>query len=209
MSHKVNPKSFRLRKSEDWHSRWMNRKKLPEYLEEDFKIRNFIETKLKEAGVENIEIERFANKISVIINSSRPGLVIGRGGQGAEEIKKGLEKIIPQKEIKIEVREIKRPWTSAALSAQWVAQQLEKRVSHRRAAKQVLEKIMANKEVLGSRIEISGRLGGSEIARREWLKKGNLPRQTLRADIDYALAEAYCNYGTIGIKIWIYKGEKF
>jgi len=214
MAHKVHPKSFRLRRAGDWLSRWISRKKLPEYLAEDFQIRDFIFKKLKDAGVEQVEIERFPGKVNVIINTSRPGLIIGRGGKGAEELKKALEKILPppkegKRELRVEIREVKNPWTSASLSAQWIAQQLEKRVGHRRAMKQCMEKIMANKEVLGARIEVSGRLGGSEISRREWLQKGKLPRQSLRAIIDYHLAEAFCTYGVIGVKVWIYKGERF
>ncbi len=214
MSHKVHPKSFRLRRAGDWLSRWINKKKLPECLAEDFQIRDFISKKLKDAGVEQVEIERFPGKVNVIISTSRPGLIIGRGGKGAEELKKALEKTLPvpkegKRELRIEIREVKNPWASASLSAQWIAQQLEKRVGHRRAMKQGMEKIMANKEVLGARIEISGRLGGSEISRREWLQKGKLPRQSLRAVIDYHLAEAFCTYGVIGVKVWIYKGERF
>ncbi|MFH1820552.1 MAG: 30S ribosomal protein S3 [Candidatus Nealsonbacteria bacterium] len=210
MSHKVHPKAFRLRDSADWESRWLNTKKTPQYLEEDFKIRTFIEKKMKDSAIQNVEIERFAGKVSVIINSARPGLIIGRGGKGAEELKKALDKLsLTKSELRVEIREIKNIWTSASLVGQYMAQQLEKRMPHRRALKQSLEKIMLNKEVEGARIEISGRLGGSEIARREWLKKGRLPRQTLRAVIDYALTEAFCPYGVIGIKVWIYKGDKF
>ncbi|MFH1780503.1 MAG: 30S ribosomal protein S3 [Candidatus Nealsonbacteria bacterium] len=211
MSHKVHPKAFRVKNSADWSSRWLSKRNTPQLLEEDFKIRTFLKKKLKECSVESIEIERFAGKTNVIINSARPGLIIGRGGKGAEDLKKEIEKILGEakKELRIEIREIKNVWTSAALSGQWVAQQIEKRMPHRRIMKQVLEKIMANKEIKGSRVELSGRLGGNEIARREWLKKGRLPLQTLRAVIDYALTEALCTYGIIGIKVWIYKGEKF
>lgn len=216
MTHKVHPKAFRLRDVQDWDSRWMNQKKLPEYLEEDFKIRKFLENKLKDCAVSNIEIERFPGKVNIIINSARPGFIIGRGGQGAEDLKKELDATLSppkevkgKKELKIEIKEVRDLWASASLVSQWVSQQLEKRISHRRAMKQALGKIMASKEVKGARIEVSGRLGGSEIARREWLKKGRLPRQTLRAIIDYAQAEAYCTYGVIGVKVWIYKGERF
>lgn len=214
MTHKVHPKSFRLRDIADWESRWFSKKNLRGYLEEDFIIRKFLEKKLKDSGVQNIEIERSPSKVTVIINSARPGFIIGRGGKGAEDLKKDLEKKLPlpkegKRELKIEIREVRNPWLSASLAGQWIAQQIEKRVAHRRVLKQALEKIMANKEVKGARIEIAGRLGGNEIARREWLKKGRMPRQTLRAVIDYAHVEAFCTYGTIGIKVWIYKGEKF
>lgn len=214
MSHKVHPKSFRLRDIGDWESRWFSKKRLRDYLEEDFIIRKFLEKKLKDSGVQNIEIERSPGKVLIIINSARPGFIIGRGGKGAEDLKKELDKKLPlskdgKRELKIEIREVKNPWISASLAGQWIAQQIEKRVSHRRVLKQALEKIMVNKEVKGARIEIAGRLGGNEIARREWLKKGRMPRQTLRAIIDYAHVEALCTYGIIGIKVWIYKGERF
>ena len=214
MTHKVHPKSFRLRDLGDWESRWFSKKRLRDYLEEDFIIREFLTKRLEDCSVQNIEIERSAGKVSIIINSARPGFIIGRGGKGAEDLKKELDKkLSPSKEgkreLKIEIKEVKNPWISAPLAGQWIAQQIEKRVAHRRVVKQALGKITANKEVKGARIEISGRLGGNEIARREWLKKGRLPRQTLRAIIDYALTEAHCTYGTIGIKVWIYKGDRF
>ncbi len=214
MTHKVHPKSFRLRDLADWDSRWFSKKRLRDYLEEDFIIREFLIKKLKDSGVQNIEIERSPGKVNIIINSARPGFIIGRGGKGAEDLKKILEKKLPlskegKREIKIEIREVKNPWISAALAGQWIAQQIEKRVRFRRVIKQALGKIIGNKEVKGARIEISGRLDGSDIARREWLKRGRLPRQTIRAIIDYAHTEANCTYGTVGIKVWIYKGERF
>ncbi len=213
MAHKVHPKSYRLKNLAGWDSRWLDKKKTPQYLEEDFRIREVIQKKIGKLGLEKIEIERFPNKLNVIISSARPGLIIGRGGEGVEELKKELEKKVfktgPRKEIKLEIKEIKDVWSSASLSAQWVVQQIERRIPPRRVLKQGLEKIMTSKINKGARIEVAGRLGGKEIARREWLKKGKLPRQTLRADIDYAQEKAYCTYGTIGVKVWIYKGEKF
>ena len=221
MAHKVHPKAFRIKNIGDWDSRWLDNKKMPQYLEEDFKIREAIQNKIGKFGVERIEIERFPGKITVLISSARPGLIIGRGGEGIELLRKELMKaIIPKKpskllaqegkkELKIEIKEIKDPWSSAVLSGQWIAQQIEKRVRHRRVLKQAIEKIMAAKGVKGVRIDISGRLDGAEIARRTSLKKGRLPRQTLRADIDFARERASCTYGIVGIKVWIYKGEKF
>jgi small subunit ribosomal protein S3 len=214
MTHRVHPKIFRIKKITDWDSRGFYRKKLPEFLEEDLKIREFLRKKLGRIGVEKIEIERFPGKINIIISSARPGLIIGRGGGGVEELKRDLEIILKpakegKRELKLEIREIKDPWASASLSAQWIAQQIEKRIPHRRVLKQALDKILAVKGIEGGRVEVAGRLGGAEIARREWLKKGRLPRQTLRADIDYATARAFCTYGVIGVKVWIYKGEKF
>jgi small subunit ribosomal protein S3 len=217
MAHKAHPKGLRLGHTANWESRWFNDKKFSKYLEEDFIIREFLEEKLKDGAVEKIEIERSPGKLTIIVSTARPGLVIGRGGRGVEELKNALEKEIIQKsplgkeprELKLEIREIRNPWTSAALVAQWVAQRLEKRIPYRRALKQALSKIMSYKEIQGARIEVSGRLNGVSIARREWLQEGKLPRQTLRADIDYGFAQAYCSYGVIGVKVWLYKGEKF
>jgi small subunit ribosomal protein S3 len=211
MSHRVHPKAFRIRGIEDWNSRGFYEKDFALTLREDLKIREFLQKKIGKLGVEKIEIERFPAKINIIISTARPGLVIGRGGGGVEELKKELEeKILKRKgELKIEIREIKSPWTSAPLVSQWMADQIEKRVRYRRVLKGALAKIMAQKGVEGARVQVAGRLDGVEIARREWLKKGRLPRQTIRADIDYAQNRAYCTYGIVGIKVWIYKGEKF
>jgi small subunit ribosomal protein S3 len=219
MAHKVYPKAFRMREISDWNSRGFYGKNLSKKLEEDFRIREFLKKRLKEAGVQRVEIERAPNEINIIINSTRPGIILGRGGAGVENLQKSLKKLIEKnrqqktaskrKEIKIEVREVKNPWSQASFVAQWVAQQFERRIHYRRVLKHSLEKVMVQKEVKGVRIEVSGRLNGVEIARREWLQKGSLPRQTIRADIDYAQEEAYCTYGVIGIKVWIYKGEKF
>ncbi len=217
MSHKVHPKSYRIRNTDDWSSRGFYQKNLPQYLKEDFEIRKFLTEKLDKMGVERIEIERFTKKTNVIIASSRPGLIIGRGGEGVEKIKKDLVKMLEKKlskkfiagEIAIEIKEVRNPWASAPLSSEWVSEQLKRRVRHKRVLKQIMDKIMSNKEVVGARVELSGRLDGVEIARREWLQKGRLPRQTIRADIDYHQNIAVCPYGTIGIKVWIYKGEKF
>ena len=213
MTHKVHPKAYRLKNLSDWDSRWLTIKKNPQYLEGDFRIREIIKDKIGKTGVEKIEIERFPGKVTVIISSARPGLIIGRGGEGVENLRKEIEKKVfklsGREKLKIEIKEVRDPWASAALSAQWMAQQLEKRIPFRRVLKQGLEKITSSKAVKGARVEVAGRLDGSEIARRAWLKKGRLPRQTLRADIDYAQERAHCSYGLIGIKIWIYKGDKF
>lgn len=225
MAHKVHPKSFRIKGIADWNSRGFYKKNFPKYLEEDFNIREFLEKKLGKMGIEKIEIERFAGKTTIIIYSARPGLIIGRGGGGVEELRKEImldilkrglrsvkkEEFLKQgkQELKIEIREVKDPWASAELSAQWIAQQIEKRVRFRRVLKQALDKIMAAKGVQGARVEVAGRLDGNEIARTEWLRKGRLPRNTLRSNIDFAGERAYCTYGVVGIKVWIYKGEKF
>lgn len=211
MAHKVHPKAFRIKEITDWDSRGFYQRNFAQYLEEDFRIREFLRKKIGRLGVEKIEIERSPGKINLIIFSARPGLIIGRGGEGVEELKKELErKVLKEKqELKIEIQEVKTPWASAQLAAQWMAQQIEKRVPYRRVLKQALDKIMSQKEVQGARVEVAGRLDGVEIARREWLQRGRMPRQTLRAEIDYAQDRAYCSYGVIGVKVWIYKGEKF
>lgn len=214
MAHKVHPKIFRVRETSDWNSRGFYESDFAQKLEQDFKIRQFLKKKIGKMGIERIEIERFPGKINVIISTIRPGFIIGRGGKGIEELKEELEREMfkDQKkgeEIRLEVREIKSPWASATLTAQWMAQQIEKRVPYRRVLKQALSKVMSGKGVKGCRVQVSGRLNGVEIARKEWLQKGRLPRQTIRADIDYAHEEAYCTYGIIGIKVWIYKGDKF
>ena len=216
MSHKVHPKSFRIRGIEDWNIRGFYGKKMPQYLEEDFLIKDFLQKKLVEASLAGIEIEHSANKLNIIIETARPGLIIGRGGEGVELLKLEIEKKIKRKlksalkrQIKIEIKEVKNPWISATLVAKMAAQQIEKRIPFRQVMKKSIERVMTNREVKGIRMEMAGRLNGIEIARREWLSQGRLPRNTLRADIDYAQDEAHCTYGKIGIKVWIYKGEKF
>jgi len=213
MAHKVQQKVFRIKKITDWESRGFYKDKTARYLEEDFKIRKFLKKKLGKIGVEKIEIERFTGKVNVIISTIRPGLIIGRGGKGVEDLKKELENKVfkgkAKKELKLEIQEVRDPWSSAALCAQWITQQIEKRVSYRRVLKQAISKISSSKGVKGCRVQVSGRLNGIEIARKEWLQRGRLPRQSLRADIDFVQAEAFCTYGVIGVKVWIYKGEKF
>jgi len=216
MAHKVHPKSFRIKGTEDWNIRGFYGRKMPQYLEEDFLIKDFLRKKLIEASVSGIQIEHSANKVNVIIETARPGLIIGRGGEGIEKLKKEIEKKIQRKlknknirEIKLEIREVKNPWISSALVAQMAAQQIEKRMPFRQVLKKSIERVMTNREAKGIRMEVSGRLNGIEIARREWLGQGQMPRNTIRADIDYAHDEAKCTYGKIGIKVWIYKGEKF
>jgi small subunit ribosomal protein S3 len=222
MSHKVHPKIFRIKGIADWLSHGFYGKSVKNDLQEDYIIRTFIKLKLKDSSVENVEIDRFPNKVNVIINSGRPGLIIGRGGEGVEKLRAGVIKEVFRKKklslkelsnftkiLKIEIKEVQNPWLSAELVGQWVAQKIEKRTPFRKTIKQAIEKVMANKNAKGVKVEVSGRLDGAQIARSEWLGKGRLPRQTIRADIDYSLVEARCIYGTIGIKVWIYKGDRF
>ena len=216
MAHKVHPKSFRIRGAEDWNIRGFYGNKMTQYLEEDFLIKDFLRKKLAEASVANIQIEHSSNKLNIIIDTGRPGVIIGRGGGGVDALKTEVENKIKRKlknttnrGIKIEIREVKNPWISAALVAQMAAQQIEKRIPFRQVMKKSIERVMTNREAKGIRMEFAGRLNGIEIARREWLSQGRMPRNTLRADIDYAQDEAHCTYGKIGIKVWIYKGEKF
>jgi len=222
MSHKVHPKIFRIRGIEDWLSHGFYGNKPLKSVKEDYIIRTFLTKKLNEMSVEKIEIERYSNKTSAVIHSARPGLIIGRGGEGIEKIRAELLKVVfrknkltlkeladLQKRLKLEVKEVSNPWISSVLVGQWIAQKIEKRTPFRKTIKQAIEKVMGNKTVKGVKVVVSGRLDGSQIARSEWLEKGRLPRQTIRADIDYALTEARCTYGTIGIKVWIYKGDKF
>ena len=212
MAHKVHPKAFRIKETKDWSSRWIEKKNYAKTLQEDFMIREFLLKKLKEASVESVDIERILGKIMVIVTSGRPGLIIGRAGAGIESLRKAIEGIVGKtkaKEVRLDVREIKNLWESATLTAQFVAQQLEKRMPARRVLKQTLQKVMTTKGIEGVKVEIAGRLGGAEIARREWLKQGRLPLATLRAKIDYGFAEALTTFGTIGVKVWIFKGEEF
>ncbi|MGC9031322.1 MAG: 30S ribosomal protein S3 [Minisyncoccia bacterium] len=216
MSRKTNIKILKIKKMEDWKSRGFYEKKFPNFLKEDLFLREYLTKKFLNAGIEAIEIERSLNTIKIIIKTSRPGFIIGKGGKGVEflekEIREKLKKINNNqldKVIKIEIVEVKNPWTSAQIVAQWIALQLEKRIPYRRAMKMALAKILLNKEVKGAKILVSGRLNGVTIARSEHIEAGRLPRQNYRSDIDYGFAQAYCTYGVIGVKVWIYKGEKF
>jgi len=217
MTHTVHPYSHRLGILRDWKSRWFSPKgKFKEYLELDVVVRRFLEKKLKGNFVADIEIERNQKAIRVVISTSRPGMIIGRQGDGSQkllaEIKRLLEKkkLLPQKvELKLDIKEVKSPESNAAIVGEMVADGLEKRLPFRRVMKSMLEKVMANRDVLGVRIYLSGRLGGATMSRTEDRKLGCIPLQTLRADVDYACTKAIMPYGAIGVKVWIYKGEIF
>ncbi|OGZ94369.1 MAG: 30S ribosomal protein S3 [Candidatus Sungbacteria bacterium RIFCSPLOWO2_02_FULL_47_9] len=224
MTHRVHPYIFRIGQTTNWKSRWFSLKNYKEYLREDTMLREWLSTKLRPMHVSEIEIERSPNTMNIIIRTARPGILIGRGGEGATKLKKEVErqmikiwkripverkKPVPKRELKITVEEIKSPFLNAAVVAQSMADELEKRMPFRRVLKQTLDKISSQKEVLGVRLAISGRLDGSEMARYEWLKSGRIPLQTIRADVDFSQKVAYTTYGTIGIKVWIYKGDVF
>ncbi len=206
MGQKVNPHGLRIGIIKDWDTKWYaNDKNFGDQLVEDVKIRNFIKKKLYISGISRIEIERATNKIKVNIHTAKPGLVIGKGGAGIEELRKEVEGLTG-KSVLINITEIKSPDLDAQLVAENIASQLEKRISFRRAMKQSMLRVR-KLGAKGIKTSVSGRLGGAEIARREHYHEGTIPLQTLRADIDYGFAEADTTYGKIGVKVWIYKGE--
>lgn len=208
MGQKTSPISMRIGISRDWRSHYFGGKNYIKYLHDDIRIRQFLEKRLRYHAVDRIEIERNPGQVNIIIHTARPGLIIGRGGTGAEELKKEIEKVVSLKiPVKIEIQEFQNPETSASIMAEQIAEQIEKRVPYRRIMKRALAKIISNKNVKGAKIEIKGRLDGAEIARTEHLKHGLLPLQNLKANIDFAKNTAYTTYGTVGVKVWIYKGE--
>ncbi len=225
MGQKINPQSLRLGVTKPWPARWffaglggvssgLGTYKI--FLQEDEVIRNIVKAKVAQAGIASLEIERTSNNLRVLIKAARPGFIIGRGGKGIEELSKaleaGLKKVRTTKRsvaLSVNVEELKRSETASAYVGQQIAWDLEKRLPFRMTILKALENLMQNKDVKGAKIHISGRLDGGEIARREWKSSGALPLQTLRADIDYGQATAFTTYGTIGIKVWIYRGEIF
>ena len=210
MGQKVSPTSLRTGISKDWASRWFGGRKYVHYLKDDVAVRSFLAKKLKGMSVDRVELERGTDLLNVIIYTARPGLLIGRGGTGVEELKTSVHRLLKKKvSVRIEIQEVKSPELSAAIVAESIVDQIEKRIPFRRLMKQTLFKIMANRQAKGAKIQLGGRLDGAEIARSEHLEEGKLPLQTLRADIDFAKATAYTTFGTVGIKVWIYKGEKF
>lgn len=210
MAFKTPPKVQRAKRIDDYLSKGFYEKDFAKKLKEDFLIRKFLEEKLPRLAVCGIEIERAPEKIEVKILSPRPALILGKKGSLLEKLKEELKrKANIKEELILEVKEIKTFWDNAQLVANWMADQLEKRVPYRRVLKAALEKILQEKNVLGARVQVSGRLDGVEIARKEWLGKGRLPRATIRSQIDFAKSEAQTKVGTVGVKVWIYKGEKF
>ena len=205
MGQKVNPHGLRVGIVKDWDAKWYADKDFAANLHEDVKIRNFLKETLFIAGISRIEIERTNKRIKLTIHTAKPGMVIGRGGAGIEDIKKAMTRFT-DKQVDVNIAEIKQADMDATLVAENIAAQLEKRVSFRRAMKQCMQKSM-KAGALGIKTAVSGRLGGADMARTEFYKEGNIPLQTLRADIDYGFAEANTTYGKIGVKVWIYKGE--
>ncbi len=205
MGHKVHPLGFRLGVIRDWQAKWYADKSYLEFLQEDLKLRKAIEAKYPEAGISQVEIERQANKVSITIHTARPGVVIGRGGQRVDEMRLNLENLIG-KRVQLNIVEVHQPELDAFLVARSVAEQIEHRVAFRRAMKQALFRTM-QAGAKGMRIGCAGRLGGTEIARREVIHQGQVPLHTLRADIDYGFTEARTTLGRIGVKVWIYRGD--
>jgi len=208
MAHKVHPKVYRIGTTQDWDSVWFSKKNYKKFLQEDLKIREFLEKKFEKGIIERVKIERVGHTVTVKIRTARPGLLIGRGGEGAEKLSKEIAKIVKGKEIKVDIEEVKEPGISASLLAQQIAAEIERRVPFRRAVKRAIERIKRTGKAKGYKIVVKGRLDGAEIARKETFFEGQLPRQTIRADIDYGEARAHCSYGVVGVKVWIYKGEK-
>jgi small subunit ribosomal protein S3 len=202
---KVNPVGLRVGVIRDWDSRWYADKDFANLLHEDIKIREYIEKRLKDASVSKVEIERAANRVNISISTAKPGMVIGKGGSEVEALRKALN-ALTGKRVHINIIEIKRADMDAKLVAENIARQLENRISFRRAMKQTIQRAM-RAGALGIKTQVSGRLGGADIARAESYSEGTVPLHTLRADIDYATAEADTTYGKLGIKVWIYRGE--
>ena len=205
MGQKVNPHGLRVGVIKDWDSKWYAEKDFADYLVEDHKIRVFLKNKLYSAGVSKIEIERASDRVKVIIYTAKPGVVIGKGGSEIEKVKAELQKMTAKKVI-VDIKEVKRPDKDAQLVAENIAQQLENRISFRRAMKSCMSRTM-NSGALGVKTSVSGRLGGADMARTEFYSEGTIPLQTLRADIDYGFAEADTTYGKVGVKVWVYTGE--
>ncbi|MCH5322746.1 MAG: 30S ribosomal protein S3 [Helicobacter sp.] len=206
MGQKVNPIGLRLGINRNWESRWFpSFTTAPQNISEDYKIRKFLKKELYYAGVSDILIERTARKVRVTVVAARPGIIIGKKGADVEKLKESLKKIV-NKDVFINIKEVKKPQSNAQLAAESVATQLERRVAFRRAMKKVMQGAMKS-GAKGIKVKVSGRLAGAEMARTEWYMEGRIPLHTLRAKIDYGFAEALTTYGNIGVKVWIFKGE--
>lgn len=208
MGQKTHPLGFRLGITQKHRSSWFeNKESYPATLEEDYKIRTHIEAKLSSSGISKIEINRKSDQIELDIHTSRPGTIVGRSGAGIEKLKEELNQLLrTKKQIRINVTELVKPDSDASLIAEFIAQQLEKRVAFRRATRQAIQKAQ-RANIQGIKVQVSGRLNGAEIARSEWVREGRVPLQTLRADIDYATKRAQTTYGVLGVKVWVFNGE--
>lgn len=216
MTHIVHPFSHRLGIIRDWKSRWFGAKEeYKNFLKGDITLRSFLDKRLRGSHVSGVEIERNAKMFRIVIKTARPGMIIGRSGEGAIKLKNDILKeakrhnISIPKDFKLDIEEVRSPESNAAIVSEMVAEALERRLPFRTVLKQTVEKVMANRDVKGARIAISGRLGGAEMARYEQIRRGGIPLQTFRADIDYARNTARLPYGAIGVKVWIYKGQIF
>ena len=207
MGQKVHPYGFRLGVNRTWRSRWFARKDYGQLLHEDLRLKSMLKNKFAHAGVSRIDVERAANKLTVIIFTSRPGIIVGKKGSEIEKLKKELQ-LVTGRDVNLKIQEISKPELDSQLVAEGIAQQLEKRIAFRRAMRRAVDGTLRF-GAKGIKVRISGRLNGAEIARTEWYLSGQLPLHTLRADIDYGFAEASTTFGVIGIKVWIYKGEVF
>ncbi len=206
MGRKVHPIGFRLKINKTWEGRWFAEgEEYVKNLHQDFELRDLVRNEAPRAGVSRIEIERFPGKVKVVVHTAKPGILIGRKGENVKKIRQSLETVVGKK-IDLEIKEIKSPDLDAYLVAQNIAEQLERRISYQRAMKRAIQQAM-RQGGQGIRVEVSGRLSGAEMARTVNMREGRVPRQTLRADIDYAQSEALTTYGRIGVKVWIYKGE--
>lgn len=210
MGQKVHPYSFRIPHLRHWSSRWFAKRDFSKLLEEDVKVRDFIKEKLKKASVSEVIVERSAGSVSIVIHTAKPGVVIGRGGGGIEQLSADIRQkfFTPKTSVKMSIQEVSRPQLSATIVMQNMAEQLEKRIPFRRVLKTTVDQVMRS-GALGVKVMVAGRLNGADIARTEKLHQGKVPLHTLRADIDYATGKAATTYGAIGIKVWIYKGEVF
>lgn len=206
MGRKVHPIGFRLAVSRGWQGRWFAEgAQYREQLHQDFAIRDLVQQISPKAGVSRVEVERYSNKVKVTVHTAKPGILIGRKGEGAQKVRKGLQELAGKK-IDLDIKELTAPDTDAYLIARNIADQLQRRIAYRRAMKKAMQSAM-RQGAQGIKIEVAGRLAGAEMARTVWLREGRVPLQTLRADIDFSRAEALTTYGRIGIKVWVYKGE--
>jgi small subunit ribosomal protein S3 len=208
MGQKIDPRDLRMGINKTWSSRWYNNKNYKDVLKKDIEINEYILKEYKTAAISHVEIERSVAKLRIVIFTNRPGVLIGRGGKGLEDMRRKLERkfLFNEKlQVQIDVNEVKSIEEDAQLLADEAAMQIEKRVAFRRVMKMMIDKVMQNRNVMGVKIELAGRLGGAEMSRNEWLAKGNIPLHTIRANIDFAKSTAYTTYGTIGVKVWLNK----